>query len=31
MFETLGGPSESNEAMARYLEEQTRDLPFMNL
>ena len=30
MLETLNGPSESNEAMARYLEEQARDLPFMN-
>ena len=30
MLDTLHGPSESNEAMARFLEEQTRDLPFMN-
>lgn len=30
MFDTLNGPSESNEAMAEYLLEQTKDLPFMN-
>ena len=30
MLETLNGPSESNEAMARFLVEQTKDLPFMN-
>ena len=30
MLDTLHGPSDSNEGMARFLEEQTRDLPFMN-
>ena len=30
MIDTLNGPSEGNEAMAEYLIEQTRDLPFMN-
>ena len=30
MLDALHGPSESNEGMARFLEEQTRDLPFMN-
>jgi ppGpp synthetase/RelA/SpoT-type nucleotidyltranferase len=30
MLDTLNGPSESNEFMADYLLEQTRDLPFMN-
>ena len=30
MFDALNGPSESNEAMAAFLMEQTQDLPFMN-
>ncbi len=30
MLDTLNGPSESNEFMADYLLEQTKDLPFMN-
>ena len=30
MLEALHGPSESNEFMADYLVEQTKDLPFMN-
>ena len=30
MLETLNGPSDSNDAMARFLVEQTKDLPFMN-
>ena len=30
MFDTMYGPSESNEAMADYLTEQAADLPFMN-
>lgn len=30
MLDALNGPSESNEFMADYLLEQTRDLPFMN-
>ena len=30
MLEILNGPSESNEFMADYLVEQTKDLPFMN-
>lgn len=30
MLDTLNGPSESNDAMAEYLLEQTKDLPFMN-
>ena len=30
MLDTLNGPSESNEFMADYLLEETRDLPFMN-
>ena len=30
MLETLNGPSEGNEAMAEFLLEQTKDLPFMN-
>ena len=29
-FDTLNGPSESNEMMAEYILEQARDLPFMN-
>ena len=30
MFDALNGPSESNEMMAEFLTEQSRDLPFMN-
>ena len=30
MFDTLNGPSPSNEAMADFLAEQAKDLPFMN-
>jgi ppGpp synthetase/RelA/SpoT-type nucleotidyltranferase len=30
MLDTLSGPSDGNEAMARFLLEQTKDLPFMN-
>ena len=30
MLETLNGPSESNDGMAQFLVEQTKDLPFMN-
>ena len=30
MFDALNGPSESNELMAEFLTEQSRDLPFMN-
>ena len=30
MFDTLNGPSESNDAMAAFLTEQATDLPFMN-
>ena len=30
MFDTLNGPSESNDAMAAFLTEQASDLPFMN-
>lgn len=30
MLDTLSGPSDGNEAMARFLMEQTKDLPFMN-
>ena len=30
MFDTLNGPSESNDAMAAFLTEQAMDLPFMN-
>ena len=30
MLDTLNGPSESNEFMADYLLEETKDLPFMN-
>lgn len=30
MLDALNGPSESNEFMADYLVEQTKDLPFMN-
>lgn len=30
MFDTLNGPSEANEVMADMLEEQTKDLAFMN-
>ena len=30
MLETLNGPSESNEYMAEFLVEQSKDLPFMN-
>ena len=30
MLDSLNGPSESNEFMADYLLEQTKDLPFMN-
>ena len=30
MLDTLNGPSESNEFMADYLLEQSKDLPFMN-
>ena len=30
MLESLNGPSESNESMAEYLEEETKGLPFMN-
>lgn len=30
MLDTLNGPSESNDAMAGFLVEQTKDLPFMN-
>ncbi|MBO4475899.1 MAG: hypothetical protein J5737_04175 [Bacteroidales bacterium] len=30
MLDTLNGPSESNEFMADYLIEQTKDLPFLN-
>ncbi len=30
MFDTLNGPSESNDSMAEFLLVQTRDLPFMN-
>ena len=30
MLDTLNGPSEGNEAMAEFLLEQARDLPFMN-
>ena len=30
MLDTLNGPSESNESMAEFLVEQTKDLPFMN-
>jgi len=30
MLDALNGPSESNEAMAAFLVEQTKDLPFMN-
>ena len=30
MLDTLNGPSEVNEAMAAYLVEQAKDLPFMN-
>ena len=30
MLDTLNGPSESNEFMADFLIEQTKDLPFMN-
>ena len=30
MFDTLNGPSESNDAMAAFLTEQAADLPFMN-
>ena len=30
MFDTLNGPSESNDAMAEFLTGQCRDLPFMN-
>jgi len=30
MLDTLNGPSEINDAMADYLLEQTKDLPFMN-
>ena len=30
MLDALNGPSESNEAMAEYLEEETKGLPFMN-
>lgn len=30
MFDTLNGPSPSNEAMADFLADQAKDLPFMN-
>ena len=30
MFDALNGPSESNELMAEFLTEQSRDLPFLN-
>lgn len=30
MLDTLNGPSESNDAMASFLLEQSKDLPFMN-
>ena len=30
LFDTLNGASESNEAIAEYLLEQSKDLPFMN-
>ena len=30
MLDILNGPSESNEGMAQFLMEQTKDLPFMN-
>ena len=30
MFDVLNGPSESNDMMAGFLTEQSRDLPFMN-
>ena len=30
MLDTLNGPSEGNEAMAAFLVEQSKDLPFMN-
>lgn len=30
MLDTLNGPNESNEGMAEFLVEQTKDLPFMN-
>ena len=30
MFDTLNGPSESNDAMAAFLTDQAADLPFMN-
>jgi ppGpp synthetase/RelA/SpoT-type nucleotidyltranferase len=31
MLDTLNGPSEGNDALAGFLVEQTKDLPFMNL
>ena len=30
MLDTINGPLDGNEDMARFLEEQTKDLPFMN-
>ena len=30
MLDTLNGPSDGNEAMADFLLEQSKDLPFMN-
>jgi hypothetical protein len=30
MLDELNGPSESNEYMAEFLVEQSKDLPFMN-